>query len=311
MTTISQVQPSEDFETRCREIQLAWRSAALPFDEAIKQMNMLVEEAKNLSHQANYARALNFLGTMHGYRGKYKAALTCFQQAHGIFAELGNKRHMAIADLNLGETYRNQGQYHLAQRLFHSAYETAKEFNDATLQMVSIVNEGLMLLNLGHLDSANRAFEKGYQLANLVPETESVRNATLCEIHYGLAAIHLENGRLPNAYYHAQQAVLEAQKTNQPLSIGIAFRTMGTVLAAFDPQPDDPEAAFNEAYAAFRKIEAEGELARTMYEHGRYLIKSGQRLRAGKRLQNAMVIFARLGMTAEAAKAAEAQNAVF
>ena len=52
---------------------------------------------------------------------------------------------------------------------------------------------------------------------------------------------------------------------------------------------------------------AEGELAKTMYEHGRSLMRRDKKMPAARKLQQAMVIFTRLGMVDDAAKAAEAQ----
>jgi tetratricopeptide (TPR) repeat protein len=306
------MEPTPEFEQQCSTIRQSWRKGEITYEKALSEMIALSEQAKASDEQANHARALSYLGTIYGYRGKYNQSIEVLQQSRKIFLDLNNMYHVAVADINLGECYRHTGQYHLAQRLFHQAYEVADSLSHDLMRLVSIVNEGLMLIEMKQMDSASRSFVRGLEISRSMEEQGSpVRIASTCEIHYGLAVISLDAGQLDKAWEYAQLAMTEAAQAEQPLLVGFANRIAGMVLAAFDTPPEDPNPHLDEAYRAFRKVEAEGELARTMYEHGKYLIATGQRIKAGRRLQQAMVIFAKLGMMAEAAKASEAQNAVF
>jgi hypothetical protein len=103
------------------------------------------------------------------------------------------------------------------------------------------------------------------------------------------------------------------------MSLGFANRTLGEVLLAFEDRTElgddefsaDPGEYFRAALESFQEMDAEGERARTMFAHARCLAKQGRRVAAARLLQQAMLIFAQLGMVDDSAKAAESQAEIF
>jgi tetratricopeptide (TPR) repeat protein len=220
-------------------------------------------------------------------------------------------------DLNMGETYRYKGDFSRSRRLFRAAYETLGEVGDLANQTLAVANEGQVLLSMNQLDKARAALEEGDRLALQVdPNGEDETMTTLlCEIHHGLAVIYLAQNDLHKAWDSAYFALKVAQRGKQPMQRGFANRAAGEVITALETSPDpelasDPDEYFRAASEAFREIELEGELARTMFAHARSLARRGKGVTAARKLQQVMIIFSKLGMSDDAAKAAELQRRV-
>jgi len=130
-----------------------------------------------------------------------------------------------------------------------------------------------------------------------------------------MAVIHLRQGDAKAAWGQALKALEASEKSGKPLQRGYANRIMGEVITELKespepPLPSDPDEYFRTALAAFREINAEAELARTMYAHALSMAARGRRMIAARKLQQVMIIFTRLGMVDDAARAAEAQLSV-
>jgi hypothetical protein len=165
---------------------------------------------------------------------------------------------------------------------------------------------------MGQYQAARDLLDEAYQLSQEWPPDARTLPVLLCEIHHGLAVIQLNDGQPQAAWSHATRALEIAQTHQNPLHIGYANRTAGEVLTMLEAPPgdgfsDDPDLYFQAANQAFRGIAAEGEVARTLYAHGKSLARRGRRITSARKLQQAMDIFTRLGMIDDAARAAEAQ----
>jgi hypothetical protein len=174
-----------------------------------------------------------------------------------------------------------------------------------------------MLLSMEHIDGARNMLEKAYQLVVQGKNSEQ-QLAVFCEIHHGLASVYVKLGQHDQAWRHALNSLTIARGVEQPLMLGFANRAMGEVVSALGALPshanpslsNDPDEYYRAASEAFREIKAEGELARTMYAHALSLAARGRGMTAARKLQQAMIIFTRLGMADDAAKAAHAQMGV-
>lgn len=311
----SEATPS--FNARCLELIQGWRTGALPFTEAIAQVTALAQEASHNHHTANQARAEMLLGYIQHNRGNLNTGLGHYERARLLYKQVGNARRIATIDLNMGESYRYKGDFTRARQLFHAAYESAAQLGFVQIQAVAIANEGQMLLSMGQLDSAYRALEEGHQLAEAWRSQEDNDDiaALLCEIHYGLTMIHLADNRVEDAWNTARIALDTANATKRPMELGFANRAVGEALSMLEQTPEadfssDPDDYFRAAIEAFREINMEGELGRTMFAQARSLARRGRRTSAARKLQQVMIIFTKLGMQDDASKAAELQLSV-
>ncbi len=308
-------EPTAGFNKECVSVIYGWQGGDMPFNDAVTRMHTLLTEARGSGHVANQARAEHGLGYLEHYRGNLNTSIRHYEQARSLYLRAGNRGRAANIDLNQGENYRFKGEFKRARRLYRSAFETASELGNLRLQTISAVNEGLVLLSQEKLDSAHRAFERAFDLTTRWNEDQTSLAGILCELHHGMAVIHLARDEHQIALEHALKSLEAAQATRQPLQIGYANRTMGEVITAMKQQPnntvtDDEDEYFRLSIGAFRDMDADAELARTMFAQARSLAIRGRRTTAARKLQQAMIIFTRLGMVDDAARAAEAQLAV-
>lgn len=311
------IEPTPEFEAECQKILIEWHGGQLPFKEASDKFTELKEQAIASHHTANEARTEVMMGVMQSYRGNYTNALEHFDKAYAIFHHLGNKQKIVLIDLNIGEIHRNKGDYTRARKKYQTAKDAAADIGDMRLHIIAVVNEGLMLINMELAEAAIKSFERGLQLAPQWDSSPEELHAVYCEIYRGLALCNIDFGKPELAWEQAQKAFDESQHCREAIMRGYANRAMAESLSALIDHPPqteldtDPDVYFQRAYDIFREQNADGEIGRTMYKHALSLIKRGKQMQAARKLQQAMLIFARRGMTQDAAKAAEAQGQVF
>jgi tetratricopeptide (TPR) repeat protein len=293
----------------------AWESGELPVKDAVAQLQQLHQDALNANHLANQGRAEHLMGYLQHYRGNLDVSIRHYERARALYLRVGNRVRAAAIDLNQGENYRFKGDFARARRLYRAAYDAATELNELRIQTIALVNEGLVLLATGQYDDARAAFQEGYQLACEWPEPNSNLYGILCEVHHGMATIHMHAHQHSEAWEEALRGLETASQSKQPFHLGFANRIMGEVVTALGGAPEegfsaDPDDYFRAALEAFREVNAEAELARTMFAQAKSLSTRGRRTTAARKLQQAMIIFTQLGMVDDAARAAEAQLAV-
>lgn len=307
--------PTPEFDARCINLVNRWRAGDIPFKEVVNGLNILSQEAVDSNHLANRGRVEHLHGYIQHYRGNLNTSIMHYERARSLFETVGNRRRVATMDLNQGENYRYKGEFMRARRLYHLAYVAADELDDIPLKSMAAANEGLVLISLSDYQAARSALQNAYQLTHLWTERLDDLPAIRCEIHHGLAQIYLQAGNAGDAWKEAHLALENANQTQRPLQVGFAYRALGQALTALpacpDPDlPSEPDYYFKAAREAFEEIHAEGELARTMFAQARSLADRGKGRSAARILQQVMIIFTRLGMTYDAARAAEAQLAI-
>lgn len=305
-----------EFRDRYNAIFDEWQSGSLSFNEAVAAIELLKKDAITSGQLANQGGAELIIGIMQGYRANLNESIKHFERARELFAKVGNRERVAVCTLNVGESYRLKGNFTQARRFFHAAYEAASQLGDIKMQVTALVNEGQMLMSMGRYEQARASLEDAYQISHSSwgddPTLEKSRLDSLCEIHHSLAVIHLTFRDTTVAWQHAKELFQIATQLRLAYRLGFANRALAEVITetgkpldpTFDP---DPDVYFQAATEAFREVKAEGELAKTMLAHGKSLARRGKRMQSARKLQQAMVIFTRLGMVDDAAKAAEAQ----
>jgi tetratricopeptide (TPR) repeat protein len=314
-TDVDELEATPEFNEKCITIVRQWERGELPYKNAVAELEGYAQEAISEYHPANQARVEHAIAYIEHYRGKHSISIQRYDRARKLYKQLGNQERIAIIDLNQGENYRFKGDFTRALRLYRSAYETAERLGNIRVQTIAAVNEGLTLLAVDQNNSARRAFDAGLKLADQWDEDLDVLPGLLCEVYHGMAKIHLDNDDLRAAWDDGLKALEAANESKQPLQAGYANRVIGVIISKLGESPDpnfssDPDIYFNEAISAFREINAEAEIARTMYEQARSMAIRGRRTMAARKLQHVMVVFTRLDMAHDAARAAEAQLAV-
>jgi tetratricopeptide (TPR) repeat protein len=313
---ISDAEPTPEFNQSIIDVINAWESGDMPFAEGIARLTNLRQEAIAANHIANQGRAEHLLGYLQHYRGNLDSSIRHYRRARSLYNRAGNRVRMVTIDINQGENQRLKGDLEQALKLYRTAYATGVELGRKDSQTIAITNEGLALFALGEYADAIKALERGLELSDEWPDkTDRNYHPLLCEIYHGLANTYLQQGNLDIAWEYVLKGLDIAKIDGQPFTRGFANRTAGVVITALESVPDetfssDPDYYFKQALAAFNEINAEAELARTIFAHAHSLAERGKRTTAARKLQQAMIIFTRLGMMQDAARAAEMQLSV-
>ncbi len=307
-------QPTPEFMERCIPIIKAWEAGTLPFNEAAERFAALRAEAAAAQQPANQGQVEIMMGVMYGYRANLDTAIDHFRAARRLFEQAGNPERMLLCDTNIAECYRDKGEITRARQMFSLALQTARQHGNRRVEIICIINEGQIQLKLGFPNIARPALEEALRRIDEAADVRPQVIGLLCEAHRDLASIYLLQGESALAWDAARNALLTAQESKEVLRIGFANRALGEVLTALDVPPDggdgfsdDPDYYFQMAMNNFREIKAEGEVARTLSIHAESLAKRGQVMTGAKKMQQAVLLFTRLGMVAEAARAAEIQ----
>lgn len=309
---VQDTEPTPEFYAHSMSIMNRWQSGALPFAEVERQLSDLYKEASADNHLANQGRIEQILGVIQSYRGNLNISIHHYERARAFFAQVNNRLRIAICDLNLGEVYRYKGDFNRARSLYEKSYEASKILGNIENQAFAIANKGQMLLSMGQLAAAKVDLQESYQLTLLFAPESDERTSLQCEIHHALTLLYLLQDQTDAAWDEAKQAYAIAAAVSQPLEKGFANRAVAEVVTAIDTTPGegfshDADQYYQAANEAFYEINAEGEMARTMFAHAKSLARRGRRMTAARKLQRAMILFTQLGMIDDAAKAAEAQ----
>lgn len=304
--------PDPEFDQTCTAIFNHWMSGELPFKEAVSQLNSALQETITTGQTANQARVEHLLANLQHHRGNLNASIQHGERARNLYQQIGNIERVAIMDMNLGENYRYKGNFSRAITLYQTALEIANKTGNVRFQLYSLVNQGLAYVALEQDRLGRQNFENALRLLDSWPEDAPHPSIQLCEIHHGMAVILLRAANLPMAWDEARKALDIAQRERLPIQIGFANRTIGEVVTQMGSSPDpaypsEPDEYFRAASDAFREINAEAELARTMYSQAMSMAQRGNRTMAARKLQQVMIMFTKLGMIDDAARAAEAQ----
>lgn len=308
-------EPTPEFNQRCIDLVNGWSSGELSFEQALAAVTALEKDAVASRHPANQGRAAHILGYLHHYHGNFAASIRWYERARALFDDVGNRRRAATMDLNQGENYRYKGDFNRARKYYRAAYEAAADLGILNVKTMAIGNEGQMLAAMGQHDDARDALEEAIRLTAVDGWEESPRDersAILSEVYHALVRVHLAQGNLQGAWDCAHAAYQVSARTGDPLQLGFANRALAEVISAIGTSPDpafssDPDRYYSASAEHFRTGEVETEIARTMFAQGKSMAVRGRKTSAAKKLQQAMIIFTRLGMVDDAARAAEAQ----
>lgn len=308
-------EPTPQFEEQCRAIYKTWQTGQLSFRDAVEQLSVLAGQAAAEGHLANQGRVEHLLGNLQHHRGNLNTSIMHFERARACFEQVGSRSRMAMMDLNLGEAYRYKGDFTRARQLYRKAYDAARALDMLDVMTFAIANEGLMLVHMNRFDTARAALEEGFALAQRWTHSDQNLPSLLSEIHAGLAHVYLRHNDPHAAWTHALRAFENARASDEAVKTGIARCVIADVLTILGEVPEadrdafaaDPDIHYQDAINTFREVRAEAELAHAIFAHGRSLALRGRSLRAARQFQQAMILYTRLDMVADAARAASAQ----
>jgi predicted ATPase/class 3 adenylate cyclase len=253
-----------------------------------------------LGNRSGLATSLKLLGVGHLQLGHFLEADRFFEQGLAIYEELGDRRNSAAMLSNLGESARSREDYLRAEQLYERALAAVRQIGHRESEAIYLSNLSAARLGLRKYEQVEKDLHEALAL---------VDGSNFCahsETHAFLSAAYLGQGKLKEALDAARRALGLARESENDLDLGIAWRTLGQVLAMWDNQrlgaptaetstPSEPDACFHQSHQIFKKINAESEAARTLRIWAEFDFQNGRAQEGNKKLDEAQTTFRRLG----------------
>jgi class 3 adenylate cyclase/tetratricopeptide (TPR) repeat protein len=270
----------------------------------------LGEQAQKLCSQfgiqSGLATSFKLLGVAHLQLGQFPQADRFFEQGLAIYEKVDDRRNIGAMLSNLGESARSRGNYWRAEELYEKAIAAMRQIGHRDSESIYLSNLSAARLGLGKFQQAEADAREALTVV------EGLNFCAHAETFAFLSEACLGQGKLKDALDAADHALAMASESENDLDLGIAWRTLGKVLAAcrkdqfpvsagdvvLDKPRFEPDACFQQSHQIFKKIDAEGESAGTLRAWAEFDLQNGRDLEGKKRLEEAQTILRRLGALA-------------
>ena len=233
-------------------------------DQALAVGEQVLTFSSTIDATYEIGQSLNLLAAVYNALGNYRQAGDYQQQALSLYRQLGDRNRVSLTLNRLGESYYLQDDYQSAAALFQEALEIAREIGDRAseiLYLSSLAGSQVKLQNYAAAEA---------DLLQVIQMPETIRSAALSGSYRYLAEARLGTKKVSQALAEAQLALALAKEANASETIGLAWRTLGRVIAQ-QPNPitlDDrvytPAGCFAESLRTFTDLNRPGQQARTL-----------------------------------------------
>ncbi len=304
--------------------QLAGADGVEPVAEQVAQENLrraseMVREAgqkgkdgpalESWESSRETARILNLLAMINQRAGRYQQAESDYQQVLSLQRERGDRAAVMTTLNSLGGLAHLRGDDAAAAGYFTRALNLAHEMGFQEMKMICLNNLAAAQVELGEFAQAELCLQE------VLHHTAGNDWFLLSEVYRTLALACLGQNRCEEALSAGLRALELARAQNQNEHIGRAWRVLGRVAAAFDPQAgfekpgrfkvvvDGKQCGAHDCFAAslqiFVEMSATNEQARTARDLASYELEHGDRQEGMRLWQGARDMFARLGLGLE------------
>jgi tetratricopeptide (TPR) repeat protein len=270
------------------------------YEEALDRSAAALEERRRLGDRRSIASSLSNIGNIEKDRGLFDEAESCHREALELRRETGDRVGECESRKNLGIIAAERGDFEAARREWEQALRIAREIGSLPMQSMLLNNLGEVAVAQQNLAEARRTLEEALGLAREIDDkrvlVDALRNLGLCE---------LRAGQFERARVMCEEALELARKAKLRDFEGRALVALGEVFATtlFDDtgrgqRNGSAEQFFSRGIEIYREIGNEAELARGLERLGKYRIERGDLPTGRQLLEEAAVIFERLGMQA-------------
>jgi len=272
------------------------------YDEAYEKVTKGLAARGRRGDERSIAHSLSNLGNIQQDRGRFSESRNCHTEALELRRKICDRAGVIASLNNLAVLAYEMGDVDAAQRGWEEALHEAEDIGALPLQALALSNLGELARAKGHHEEARSRIEDALEICEEIDDrrlqTEALRNLALLEHSTGGA----------DAQSLAERALQIARSAGLRDNEGRCLLALGEVLAGnlFDADKTDEQPLMGETTSAetyylrgldlLRDIGNDAELAKGLERFGRYKVERGD-VSAGKSLlQEALTIFARLGM---------------
>ena len=202
---------------------------------AEKYLTESLELLKHLNDEFQMARALNLLGSLQSYTGKYDEAISNLIEATKYFEKLKMTEKLNAVYINIGTNYQATGDYDKALAYFKKSLESSLMSKDTSNQVSALNNIGIHYL-MAMSDSAVYYFDEALKLRE-----HSVVSQEILSVQFNLANFYFNQ----KAYGKSYQTYLKVLETcrNQNIYSGLA-RSYNAIANIFEARNVNDSAMF-------------------------------------------------------------------
>lgn len=177
-------------------------SAMWYYDQARKKS----QDLNYLKGQAAYAsNAIVILNN----RGKFKEALELAKEALSLYQQVGSKKDLAVANINVGSEWQYFSDFETAAKSYFEALKLAEEIGDKRLQRISYNNLASIFIELGQYEKG-----KGYAEKSLAIAIELKNDYAIASSTYNIANAEIYLKQYDKALNHFKEIETNSLRTD-------------------------------------------------------------------------------------------------
>lgn len=281
--------------------------------------NQLVDLQNTATELDDRAYAYEQLGHVFISRQILRDAAQQFQVARMFYEQIDDRQSVLRCDWHLGQAQYQQHKWEAARVRFRAVHKSRLSARQPALRTEAIARDGLITLRLGDYDAAYallldalKALRPGWPITPNTVDDEATRTL-LCDVHLALVDLHLTQNKAHVAWEHAGEAFTLSRQIRDLHSAGYAKRAIAAVVTQLGYSPDsifddDPDVHYEGALLAFRAVNDEVEVARTLFARGQSLAQRQFKRSAAHSYQQALTLFRHLGMSKDVEITENAQS---
>lgn len=205
-------------------------------DSALWYYDLAKERADILNFHKGQAAYASHAITILNNKGKFREALKISKEALQTYTEIGSKRDIAVALLNVGSEWHYLSDFQLATDNYLKALQIAEEINDKHLQRITNNNLASIFINLKDFKKGKLYANKSLKVAEELKDEYAIASST-----FNIATSELYLKEYKNALQHYSEIGTIGEKTDDYIlildgSLGIAdvFNAMDNSVKALE-----------------------------------------------------------------------------
>jgi serine phosphatase RsbU (regulator of sigma subunit) len=184
----------------------------------------LSEFAEKIHFKKGIAYGASFQGVYYWKKGNYTMSLIQDKKALGLMLELGNKRGISTAYLNIGQVYMEQGNYPEAIEYMMKGIKLKEEINDKKGMRVGYNNLGNVYATMGNYKEGLNYYFKTLKIAE-----ESKERLGESYAYDNIGTIFLHQNKLDIALVYFKKAVKIQEEIGDKVIAGSSYSSIGNI----------------------------------------------------------------------------------
>lgn len=166
------------------------------------------KKAKALAEKIAFKRGIAAFGSHYivilNNRGQFREALNVAKEALQLYQQEGDKKELAIANLNVGSEWQYLSDFSQAADYYLAAKKAAEEINDKRLQRISNNNLASIFIDLQDFEKGKQYAERSLAIARELKDDYAISSSTY---NIATASVHLKQYDKALALYKEIEAI--------------------------------------------------------------------------------------------------------